>query len=688
MTAQPVPAIAPETGVALGGWLQRGVIGAALLVLGTAALAVPLGWVGWWRPAAALPLLALLAIMIARLTRRLLVVRLETGPALGVLLVAVASGWWGAATHSSQVLPRRDAGSNLQAAIALAETGHRILAVPAASIGGPAILDTPGLTLASPAFFEVGTSAAPAIQPQFVIGPAALYSLGHWADGVGGVLILAPWFAALGVLAVGMIAAVVLRGWWGPIAAGGVAILFPVLHTARASYSEPLAMVTLGAGLLAWVLAARADDRRLALAAGILIGGTCLVRIDGLREAVLLLPVAALGIMQGRAWPKPLLLGTGVSVLLALGAALAVSNQYVGQIAASLIPLVVLGIALGLFAAVLIVAGRRGRSLPRSVGRSLPRLAACLALLGGVGLAARPLFMTVRQDPADPGARVVAGLQQRQGLPVDGGRTYAEHTVDWLAWWVGPVALVLALAALAGLAAHLANTWARGQTLPAWTGPYVVAAASTVLTLWRPGITPDHPWAERRLLIALPFVVLLVTAAAAWLWRGAGGRLRSPMVGRSAAVLATLALVIPSAMATWPHRSERVERGSLSPVFALCSALEPGDVVLAVDSRAANEWPQVIRGMCARPALSTTSALRADPGALRAAADRIAAGLPQGGRLVLLAADSPAAITGLGGTPHAVASAEVLEDDRLLEERPEGLVPLRIDVWLAPYGHP
>ena len=62
--------------------------------------------------------------------------------------------------------------------------------------------------------------------------------------------------------------------------------------------------------------------------------------------------------------------------------------------------------------------------------------------------------------------------------------------------------------------------------------------------------------------------------------------------------------------------------------------------------------------------------------------------MPQGGRLVLLAADSPAAITGLGGTPHAVASAEVLEDDRLLEERPEGLVPLRIDVWLAPYGRP
>ena len=39
-------------------------------------------------------------------------------------------------------------------------------------------------------------------------------------------------------------------------------------------------------------------------------------------------------------------------------------------------------------------------------------------------------------------ARVVAGLQARQGLPVDGGRTYAEQTLAWTSWWVGPAAVV------------------------------------------------------------------------------------------------------------------------------------------------------------------------------------------------------------------------------------------------------
>ena len=85
---------------------------------------------------------------------------------------------------------------------------------------------------------------------------------------------------------------------------------------------------------------------------------------------------------------------------------------------------------------------------------------------------------------------------------------------------MGPVALAVALITLAVLFARVARAWTAGEGLPAWAGVLVVASGSTLLTLWRPGITPDHPWAERRLVIALPFVALLVTAGAAWLWRG------------------------------------------------------------------------------------------------------------------------------------------------------------------------
>ena len=113
--------------------------------------------------------------------------------------------------------------------------------------------------------------------------------------------------------------------------------------------------------------------------------------------------------------------------------------------------------------------------------------------------------------------------------------------------------------------------------------------------------------------------------------------------------------------------------------------MTPGDVVLAVDSRAANEWPQVVRGMCGVPALSTTSALRADP---------VAAGLDRRGGVV--ARSRPAAAGSccwpptrrsdrrLGVGPDAVTDTTVREDEHVLEQRPSHTDPLPVRVWLAP----
>ena len=54
----------------------------------------------------------------------------------------------------------------------------------------------------------------------------------------------------------------------------------------------------------------------------------------------------------------------------------------------------------------------------------------------------------------------------------------------------------------------------------------------------------------------------------------------------AAGVVATGLLAVtavPTALATWPHRAERVEAGGLAAAADYCRALEPGDVVLAVD---------------------------------------------------------------------------------------------------------
>ena len=130
-----------------------------------------------------------------------------------------------------------------------------MVTVDADSVGGAGVLDLPGVTLASPAFFEVGSSASPAVQPQFVVGPAVVYAFGWWAGGAGVALLLPALAMGLALLALGLLVARVAGAWVGVATAAVTGILFPVVHTARATYSEPLAMLTLTAGLLAMTLA-------------------------------------------------------------------------------------------------------------------------------------------------------------------------------------------------------------------------------------------------------------------------------------------------------------------------------------------------------------------------------------------------------------------------------------------------
>ena len=616
------------------------------------------------------------------------------GPVAAAALVlgVVAVTLWTGATHSEQVMPRRDSASYLQATIYLAETGSRPVAVDAETIGGPETLAEDGLTLEAPAFYEIGSPEEPQVQPQFMPGPALVYSLPWWAGGATPVLWAPAVAGGLALLAIGLLVSRVVA----PAAAAPAAVLvgacFPWLHTARSTYSEPLAGLTLGAGFLALTLLARAGEegeggraralRLAALLAGGLVGGTSIVRIDALRETMLLVPVAALLLARGRGWAKPLLVGASVTTLAGFAVAGAMSWRYLGEIGGSLVPLVGLVVLMSGASWWLLRRARAGMSLPSGVARRLPDLLAGAVLVVGVLLPLRPLVMTTRQDPMDPGAMYVARMQAELGLPIDGGRTYAEHSVDWLAWWVGPAALVLALLALAVLFRRLGTWWTRGGDLPVWGAALVVTTGSTLLTLVRPGITPDHPWADRRLLVALPLALVLAVAAAWWGARQA--RQRWGRVAAGGALVALLAATaVPTGLATWPHHDERVEAGGLAAAEAYCDAFEPGDVVLAVDDWAVNHWTQVTRGMCGVPSVATTGRLRDDPEQVLAAARRLDERVrARGGQLVLVAHREPATLRDLGATDvRTVLDTVIMEDPHVLTERPEELDPLRLVVW-------
>ncbi len=680
--------------------LERAVVAVALWVILLGFVGSVIAWLGAWIPVVGFTTALVTAAIAVRLSGRLpRPAGRPLGPvAAGALVVGVlAVTVWTGVTHSEQVLPRRDSASYLQATIYLAETGSRPVSVPAESIGGPETLAEEGLTLEAPAFYEIGSPADPSVQPQFMPGPALVYSLPWWAGGATATLWAPAVLGGLGLLAIGLLVARVVGPWAAAPAALLVGACFPWLHTARSTYSEPLAGLTLAAGFLALTLLVRAAEdtadgdhadasparlRGAALVAGVLIGGTAIVRIDALRETMLLIPVAALLLARGRQWAWPLLLGSIGTTLAGFAVAGVMSWRYLGEIGGSLVPLVGLVLAMSLVSWWLLRRARAGWSLPAWVTARIPAVLAGGVVVVGVLLALRPLFLTTRQDPRDPGAMYVARMQAELGLPIDGGRTYAEDSVDWLSWWIGPAALVIALVALAVLAHRLGTWWTNGDVLPAWGAALFVTTGSTLLTLVRPGITPDHPWADRRLLIALPLALVLCVAAAWW----AGGRARGrwgASAGASVLVVLLAVTAIPTALATWPHRAERVEAGGLAAAATYCESLERGDVVLAVDDWAVNHWTQITRGMCGVPAIATTGRLRDDPDQVLAAARRLDDRVRErGGRVLLVAHREPQTLQDLGATDvRVVLDTELMEDPHALTERPERLDPLRLVVW-------
>ena len=150
-----------------------------------------------------------------------------------------------------------------------------------------------------------------------------------------------------------------------------------------------------------------------------------------------------------------------------------------------------------------------------------------------------------------------------------------------------------------------------------------------------------------------------------------------------------LALMVPTAMATWPHRAERVESRQLAAVEDVCSAFRPGEVAMMVDSRAANEWPQVLRGQCGVPALSTTSALRRNSDGLFAAVGQVEQAVEARGAQ-LVAADSDDALrawASTGSCPSSTGTATGCTRTRgSSSDGHDSLVVLPLQVWLGRTG--
>lgn len=670
-------------------WLARLTLAPALLLVSWLAVALPLLLAGAFTLVPALVLFVPVAAVVLGFGLRS--VTSPARPAAGAQGAQGTQGsrgsWWTVAgllavaaafcvsqllAYSQQIVVRRDPASYFNFATWLAGHGSLPIHVSLSAFGGA----DPALTFDSPAFYQRGN----VIWPQFMAGtPMVLAPVGRIA-GPYAMLATMPVIGALAVLSFGGLTARLVGARWAPVGALLLALTWPMMMISRSIYSETVALI-LFCGGLALVLDAMRLNRRLpALLGGLALGLTILVRIDGLRDVLPVLAFAGLlvALRKRAGWPLlgGLLAGVGAGLL----EGFTMSRPYLHYVRGSLVPLAYIAgvvIVATVVASVLI----RRRGLPDLSRFRLPDLALLVTFAAMAFFAARPSFQVTRRVPDNPddkaNAAYVGALQKALHLRLDPDRLYSEMTLHWVTWYIGVPATLLATIG-AGLIARKLLRRRRTD----WALPYAVIIWTTVTTLWRPGITPDQPWASRRLIVVvLPGLLLFATWAVAWAVRGVRRLGYGPQLAAGVAVLGVLLVAVPTAITTAGLVFSRTEQGEVAQTRALCHRIGPNATVLIVERVTADRFTQLIRGTCEVP----TGRIVVSPGSDTARTEDVARVIGKvigaGRRPVVLGANADDVAP--YGRPAQAFHLRTRRDPSSLTSAPKGTWTLTINVWMA-----
>jgi hypothetical protein len=607
-------------------------------------------------------------------------------PVVGVVAVAIVFGIDQMIYHSQFVIITRDPASYIQFANWIAHHGSLPVPQDRAAFGGTHHV----LTFSSFAFYQVGST----IVPQFMAGLPMILAAGFWGGGVTAAVAMAPVFGACAVLAFGGLAARLAGPRWAPLAAFVLAVSLPEQFTSRSAYSEPIVQILLFGGLCLLIDSLSADGTRSSVAAGLgglALGLTLLVRIDGAGDILPVIPYGGLLLLGRRRQAFPFLGGLAVGVVYGVVDGLVLSRPYLHSIKSALVPLVLLAGALIIVTALAVAALWR-RGAPTVHGQWLPNAAAVLAFVVVIGFAVRPYVQTVRATSGRFFESIIASYQRADHLPVAPNRLYYELSLHWVVWYIGVPAVVFGTVG----AALLSRRCLRG-TAPAWTLPLMIFAWATVATLYKPSITPDQPWASRRLVPAvLPGFILFAIWACAWLL----GRLRRRgidrvlYVGLASCCVAVLAL--PATITTFGLRVtsggpvgvglaadglafKTTYQGEIQAVSRMCAAIPRDASVVFIDSGNGGEsdrLAQVIRGTCGVPVGSIGSARRAT-------VEQVVRGIEQAGRRPVLLAGAQAPLRPYGAQARQIMRLRTTMDENALTAPPQRTRPLTVNVWMS-----
>jgi hypothetical protein len=511
------------------------------------------------------------------------------------------------------------------------------------------------------------------------------------AHQIGGDALLFRVPAVLGALALCAIYAVgcrlVRRPWLVLTAVTALALSMPQLNVSRDTFSEPATQVLLWGGI--WLLLRAYEERRpvVALISGLALGGTLMTRIDAVAYLVPLPLLAAVAWLASRSADdrKSLLrlyaaLVAGVLPPAILGTidVQRRSSGYYDALSHEMHKLYTL-LGLCLILAVIVVLFRPAWSRPVAwfVHRRR-QISVVAAGVVGIGLilawSVRPLMKGGKLSAAV--ANAVGGVQRSEHLPVR-PETFAEHSVQWLSWYLGPITMVLAIAGLCWMAVVAIR---RGT--PVVVLILAMAAPLTAMYLWNPDITPLQIWATRRYVPAsLPLFVLAasfaVDSAASASWRIVRDRAWSRLV----AVVGAVGMIVFPISTIWPVRSFDPQANFFPLVNRTCLTIGPNGAVLfaSFDSEAL-QLAQTLRSWCNVP---VASLINPNQGTQLAA---LSASFATEGKTLWILAASPVSISqaSSGLKPVLIDTAvSPREIESTVDRAPAGYATLKLSVYGA-----
>jgi len=661
-----------------------GVRGPEVAVTASVALALAAGItvsLGIHRPWITLPLFVIIHIALWRAVRPALHDgESERSSARWVLLGTVIWAIVGIALASEYLIVMRDPGF-------LALTGVWLTDHPSTDIPTLGAIDA-AATQANmlPDAWQAWNLEGDVVQPQGAKMLPAVLSIGGWLCGLNGVLAVNVVIGAAGILAVYVLA----RELMGPRAALGPAaiMMLVIAHQglSRSPYSEPLTLLLIVSSVT-WAWRGLTQNRSGALvAAGIASGATALVRIDGAAYAVgVLIGVVAVAVARtasGRrfviafAVPQVVLLAAGYGSLALWSTAYLerLGDQARTLGLAYLVVLVVAALVTAVprrFVHRLLAAAVAGRR--EAIGRCAAFATAGLMAV----IASRPLWMTdhrgTETDTDQFTNSVVAAFQQAEGYAIEPTRTYAEHTLTWLSYYLTWPVITLASV---GLAVIAYRTVTRNSSAFVFLAAVAVPSA---IYMVKPEIVPDQLWAIRRFEpITLPGLAIAAGLGAWWLAQ----RYLVEHLGwarHSAAALAAVALVVPllstnisvrprdeHPVAMAVYAVTREQAGAVEQMDALCDVIGSRPVVLVGSA----QYFGTIRVMCDVPVVL-------------ALADPAPASLVE---MAAIWGESPLVVTQdatlLGADAAPVVTTDISRGEYALQHMPR-LLSVHDDDWFA-----